>query len=199
MIDPANITKYNRTIPELEELALFCIAVAGKNAATTARNLDKFVGGNILSPFEIIRNYDMRSLPSVLKKYGFGCYNLKAKGFLTIAKSGIDLRACTLEELVPIPGIGFKTATLFLLHTRENSNHACLDVHILKWLSDLGYDVPKQSPQSLKKYSEIENIFLDICKKNNISPTVLDLGIWNVYSKSKPEDQAILDSIKYLS
>lgn len=43
MVDPFDITKYNRTQAELEELLLFCISVAGKNARVTSHNLERFL------------------------------------------------------------------------------------------------------------------------------------------------------------
>lgn len=41
MIDPKNITNFDRTDNELEEFALFAIAVAGKSAKTIAPALDR--------------------------------------------------------------------------------------------------------------------------------------------------------------
>ena len=43
MIDPYNITKYDRTQNELEEFLLFCIVVAGKTAYIQSRKLDEFL------------------------------------------------------------------------------------------------------------------------------------------------------------
>jgi hypothetical protein len=43
MIDPYNITNYNRTEAELESFLLFCIVVAGKTAYIQARKLDEFL------------------------------------------------------------------------------------------------------------------------------------------------------------
>ena len=39
VIDPFNITNYNRTETELQVFWLFCIMVAGKNAGQTATKL----------------------------------------------------------------------------------------------------------------------------------------------------------------
>jgi len=47
MIDPYNITKYNRTDWELEEFALFCILVTGKRADYIAKQLYKMLYGVI--------------------------------------------------------------------------------------------------------------------------------------------------------
>lgn len=188
MIDPTDITHFNRTDAELEEFLLFCIAVAGKNARTTSRNLERLLeSGKGKTPFEKIRNIaSQNSFAETLKSFGFGCYNLKAKGLLTAAESDFDLNKCSVQELEKIPGVGHKTSRFFILHSRKNANVACLDTHILKWLSKHTGDsnVPKVSPGSKKIYLKWENIFLEIAKSMNIPPAKLDLDIWNELSGS---------------
>jgi len=185
MIDPTRITNFDRNIEELEELLLFCIAVAGKNATTTSKNMEylldfgrDFSNG---SPFEIIKclseKYDLSEL---IKSFGFGCYSTKSKGFIQISNSGLDLKSCTTEDLEKIHGIGMKTSRFFILHSRKNANVACLDTHILQWLSKYsGVEVPKQTP-SRHKYLELENMFLAVANSLKIHPADLDLKIWNM-------------------
>jgi hypothetical protein len=43
MIDPRDVTKFDRTQAELEEYWLFCIVAAGKTAMTQARLLDAYL------------------------------------------------------------------------------------------------------------------------------------------------------------
>ena len=43
MINPAEVTNYNRTQYELEEFILFCINVAGKKSAIEAPKLEVFI------------------------------------------------------------------------------------------------------------------------------------------------------------
>ena len=43
MIDPTDVTHFNRTDAELEEFLLFCVVVAGKTAATQAKLLHKLL------------------------------------------------------------------------------------------------------------------------------------------------------------
>ena len=193
MIDPTKITNYNRTIDELEELCLFVILVAGKNATTTARMLDLLLQqhAHCLSPFDGIRNLCCSNvgLPLALKSFGFGCFNLKAESFRQIVNSNIDLRTCTCEDLEKIKGIGMKTSRFFILHSRENAQVACLDTHLLKWLKyHTGHDVPEQTP-SKSKYLELEKLFLDIAKLMKVPPAVLDINIWN---KSRGSDEESL-------
>lgn len=195
MIDPTRITNFNRTIPELQELLLFCIAVAGKNATVTARNLDRLLdyGRDYYdgSPFEIIKKLEkIHNLADLMKNFGFGCYGVKSKGFIEAANSNMDLISCTVEELESLHGIGMKTSRFFLLHTRANAGVACLDTHILQWLSKhSGYDVPKQTP-TYKKYLELEAVFLKVADVLNIEPCDLDLKIWNMSRGSFEESLA---------
>ena len=104
MFDPTKATKYDRTVSELEEMILFCICVAGKPALRTARILDQLLprlrdGHRQLSPFEAIATCTQSDLLRLMKKLGFGCYTLKSRGLYYMARSGLDLKKCTAEEL----------------------------------------------------------------------------------------------------
>jgi thermostable 8-oxoguanine DNA glycosylase len=195
MVDPIHITKFDRTDLELQELLLFCIAVAGKNAITTARLLDKFLiyaeafGGS--SHFQSICKMDeIEEVGLVMKEHGFGCYRVKSRGFVYVAKSGLNLRTCSVADLEKIPGVGLKTSRFFILHTRPNALVACLDTHVLKWLSYYtGYNVPRQTPPK-KQYLELEQLFLEIARVMKTSPADLDLKIWN---RQRGSDEKPLD------
>lgn len=187
MIDPRRITNYKATDFQLEEMIVFCCCVAGKNAMVTSRLLDNFfkaigVSPFSLMPFEGISKYTSSNLSNTLREIGIGCYNLKANCLLELSKSKLNLRTCGLDDLVKIKGIGFKTANFFLLHTRKGHRSSCLDTHVLSYLKDMGYDVPKGSPQSKKKYLEIQDIFLSICDEKKVNPSDFDLQIWREYS-----------------
>lgn len=196
MIDPTKMTRYDLPNSELEEVILFCCAVAGKNALTTAKALDKFLLGlredcaTLFcfdgSPFELIRCESQDNLAQRIKSCGMGCFNHRARTFLALANSDLDLKKCTFQELEEIPGIGPKTSRFFLLHTRRDVELAVLDTHILRFMSDLGYQVPRSTPTG-KKYAQIERWFLRewrldrrLSKK---SLAEFDLAIWNRYRK----------------
>jgi endonuclease III len=87
----------------------------------------------------------------------------------------------TIEELESVYGVGSKTARFFVLHSRPDANVACLDTHILKWLNEKGYNVPKSTP-SKKKYSEIEKLFLQEAIIHQMTPADLHLTIWKSYA-----------------
>ena len=186
MVDPINFTNFNRTTDELEEVLLFTVLVAGKNALTTAKSLDKllhFIGWRHGSPFEYLKKYTQPALKGLLHIHGIGCYTHKAKSIYQLVNSGLNLKECTTADLEDIYGIGPKSSRMFILHTRPNSKVACLDVHILHYLRDKGYDVPKATPSSKKKYKDVEDLFLEVAKGKDIAE--FDLEIWNLYRKKK--------------
>lgn len=189
MVDPINFTDFNRSDNELEEVLLFGLLVAGKKALTTSRMLDAFLRDYAHigdSPFEIFSRFELDYIPKlsvVLKDYGFGCYNLKAKGIYQLVRANLNLRTCTTDDLEKISGIGMKTSRYFILHTRKDAQCIPLDTHILKYLKDLGHDVPKTTPASRKKYLIIEELAVQAAKKEKKSCSSWDLDTWNRYRK----------------
>lgn len=185
MVDPTNFTRFDLNGAGLQEYVLFAIGVAGKPALTTARLLDKLLKMKPKAkPFNSIKAFGSESvLREKMKSVGFGCYNLKARGFWDIANSGIDLKTCTSDDLEKCYGIGMKTSRFFIMHTREYGPAvACLDTHILHFMRDEGFDnIPKQTP-SKKEYLRIEKEYLDLCEKRGKHPAHYDLEIWRKYS-----------------
>lgn len=192
MVDPVNLTNYELTRYGLEEYLLFSIAVAGKNATVMSSRLERVlqavhlrVGSRNRNPFSALRKFDDAgyNLIHLLKNHGIGCYKLKSRGFLAVARSRLNLRWCSHSELEQLPSIGLKTSRLFILHTRKDARVACIDTHLLKWFKSLGYsNVPEVSPQSRKQYLHWENIFLNEADKRSRNPAELDLEIWNSYA-----------------
>lgn len=204
VIDPTNITNYNLTHAQLEEHILFWVCAAGKNGVTAANCLDKFLGylersvvglnqltlcqAKKLNPFALIRYFDEEHIVSFMFKAGIGCYTRKAHTFKSLAynfscnlEPGINLKTCTVEDLEAIKGIGPKTARCFLIHSRPNQRLAGLDVHILRFLADQGYKVPKSTPSSIKSYKKIEEYFLQEVDKSGKTVADFDLEVWNKY------------------
>lgn len=192
MINPNKITNYNQTQEQLEENILWWVCAAGKSGIRAARSLDNLLNGFSyfkFSPFKLILKFEelKYNLPEILKKYGIGCYNHKARTFLELAHSNLDLKTCTVENLESIYGVGCKTSHCFLLHSRPNVRHAGLDTHILQYLSDIGFKVPKSTPVG-KKYKELEQDFFNVARilgYDNLAE--LDLKIWNAYSGMNEE------------
>jgi thermostable 8-oxoguanine DNA glycosylase len=187
LVDPTDVTKFDRTDGELQLFFLFCQTVAGKTAKVQAKFLDAFLQrGNGDTPFEIIQDMVNRGvLLEELKSSSLGQYNRLAAGFE--ASLTLDLRNATLDQIMDIKGVGNKTARFFLLHSRPDQNIAVLDVHILKYLRSQGFEAPKQTPSG-KKYLELEKNFLELAKKNNMTPADFDLMLWTKYSTKEVEE-----------
>lgn len=187
MIDPTLFPRYNLSVPELEEVLLFTIAVAGKNAMTTAKALERFLRnagwkGQPHSPLEVVRWLTIAGQVShSLKRAGIGCQTMKGRAFTQVALADLDLQTCTVEDLEKIHGIGPKTARFFILHTRKDAEVACLDTHILKYLNKLGHTTPTSTPRG-KYYLELETVFLAKARELKKSPAELDIEIWREYS-----------------
>lgn len=201
MINAKDIIKYDRTEEELQELILFLIAVAGKNADTTARMLDKLLSiypSAKLSPFDRVKAITTGRVPGraaiyiptwdtfeeLLKRCGFGCQTRLARAFTEVANSGLNLKTCSLDDLMSIHGIGRKSASCFLAWTRPKVKVAMLDVHLMKYIrNEMGHaDAPKATPSSKKQYDYYEKLYLDHCKKLKKDPTSYDLEIWKKYA-----------------
>lgn len=187
MIDPTNITNYNLTSEELEEHILFWVCAAGKNGRIAARCLDsllKDINGYI-APFSTIAKSGYDNLAPLLKKHGIGCYTSKARTIWELSNSSIDLRTCSANDLETIYGIGMKTSRCFIMHSRPDIKYAGLDTHILKFLRSKGVPAPKSTPNSRKKYLELEKKFLTFAKESGKMVAEFDLEIWNYYSRQK--------------
>jgi thermostable 8-oxoguanine DNA glycosylase len=165
----------------LQAWILFCVAVAGKTAKTTTRAINNFLSDRRVdeAPFDYIGYLvSINRLEHKLKEHRVGQYSKLVRAFDILSRVTVrQLRTWSPEEFENIPGIGPKTSRFFIQSTREDTRFAVLDVHILGWLKDLGYIVPKSTPSS-KKYQEIEKLFLKLCDERDISPRELDAQVW---------------------
>lgn len=187
MIDPFNVTNYNRSQAELEEFWLFCLCVAGKTASTQAKNLDLFLkscASDGKSPFEILQTLvDDDDLMPMLKLSRLGQYKKLHRAFTESLT--LDLKTSTVDDLEKIHGVGLKTSRFFLLHSRKNARIAALDTHIMKHLNANGILVKGNiTPSSKKEYLKLEQEFLKLADLAGKIPADYDLEIWTKYSKS---------------
>jgi thermostable 8-oxoguanine DNA glycosylase len=185
LVDPHNITDYERSVSELKLVLLFWVAAAGKKATTAARSLSLLLEEGSTrfrsdDPFEIVSSYG-DSLAEAMKRHGMGCHGAKSKCMLALARSGLDLKTCSVSDLESVVGIGPKTARCFVMHSRRGVRHAGLDTHVLKYMRDIGLDVPKSTPSG-RKYAEVEEIFLRLADSSGMSVAEFDLDIWRRYS-----------------
>ena len=188
MIDPTDVTKFDRTTEELQEFWLFCITVAGKTAVQQAKNLEAFLSKGrkdfpgFTTPFQVVGVLDQwNGLEEYLKEARLGQYTKLVKAFR--GSLGIDLATCSVKDLEAIHGVGAKTARYFMLHTRANQRIACLDTHVIRHMRDLGLTEQKGTPPSGPKYEALEQEFLKLSDASGMSPADFDLMIWNKYAR----------------
>jgi len=192
MIDPSNITNFNRTDEELEEFALFCPSVAGKRAEVQAEKLDQLFSGledrfgQELSPFELVRRAATEStLEEKMREVKLGKYSTLVPCFTALSMNETEnLRNASVEALKHYPGIGNKTARFFIMHSREDAEVATLDTHVLSWMGEnLDVEVHPNAPRSTREYERLEYHFLKEAERRGRHPARLDLEIWNQRSK----------------
>ena len=186
LINPKDITNYNRTDNELQTFWLFCILVAGKNSDTTSRLLTRLLSSKPKNqtPFEYIRSLKLVELHNLLVAHKTGQYDRIKKALFFSAR--LDLRTCTRDDLMDIHGVGPKTARFFLLHTREFCNEVVLDTHILNWMR-VKCDVkeaPKNTPQNPAKYAQYAGLCKYLMETHYPGLTLAqaDLMIWTEMS-----------------
>lgn len=188
MIYAEDITKYDCTDAELEERILFWVAVAGKNAQVQAHKVDGFITllrtlskeSDSWTPFELIRATGSDLVRWTAKNVKIGKYNTLVPCYVRLASSTIDLRACSVEDLMKFPGIGPKTARCFILHSRAGARLAGLDRHIMRFLASRGYTRSIGTPGNPREYARLEAIFLKECDKYHMAPADFDLMLWKV-------------------
>lgn len=183
MIDPFKIPDVF-TQDYLEEFILFSICVANKPALRTAEKLDGFLKEiPHKSPFFAIgMMIATHSLDTFLKKHRMGQYKRISKAFRQVTK--LDLKNLTVESLESVHGIGPKTARLIMLYLKPNSGVVPLDTHVLKFLGELGYTVPKSTPTG-KRYEQLEAAFVAEAVKRNMTVKQLDTVVWQTMASNK--------------
>ena len=193
MIDPKKVTKYNRNKTQLQEFLLYCICVAGKKSEIETRKLDKFLRdarfGFCISPFNLIKKLmgvascEHNGLMQHLLKYKIAPYKQRFNSFKdAVTLLPEDLSEVTLDELQQVRGISTKTSRFFLTHSREDFDEPVLDTHILRFLKDVGHDVPTSTPQNPNVYERVARLFRKHANYEGKSVTDFDLEIWKKYS-----------------
>jgi N-glycosylase/DNA lyase len=87
-------------------------------------------------------------------------------------------------------GIGPKQASLFLTLIGFTNDFSILDVHVMRYLAWMDFiPSPSVNLNTLRKYEEIEDIFLRHAKDLSVSAGDLDLAVWIVTRTAKKEFQ----------
>ena len=201
MIDPYNITNYNRTQNELEEFLLFCIVVAGKTAYIQAQKLEEFLTSvnkrlmmpEHINPFQSLKSAEQHGiLFEEIKLAKLGQYRKIYSGFKYLAEKEYNLSRMTPKILEEIPGVGMKTSRFFLLHSDSfyKDKIAILDTHILKFIKENIDDrAPKSTPVIPLTYRFWEDMFLSWCLNNNKNVADFDLEVWKSYARTKKSSE----------
>ena len=164
MINPKEITDYDRNDWDIQLFFFFCCAVAGKKSEPTAKKvqalsdeISEAMGENPYYDTHIkesgIIHYligiddDPEFGPMKIREYKFGKYKQWERFFewwgnriwnvpanLHVLLISDFLRRATVEQLERIPGVGKKTARFFKLHTDPEATCVPLDTHILKFI-----------------------------------------------------------------
>ena len=201
MINPYQITKYDRSSSELEEFLLFCIVVAGKTAYIQAQKLEDFLVSvnkrlmmpENINPFQTIKSAEQHGiLFEEIKLAKLGQYKKIYSGFKYISDREYNLSRMTPKILEEIPGVGMKTSRFFLLHsdTFYKDKIAILDTHILKFIKENIDDrAPKSTPVIPLTYRFWESMFLTWCLENKKNVADFDLEVWKSFARTKPEEK----------
>lgn len=185
-IEPTKITDFNRTTAQLESFWIFCCVVAGKNSDFASNVITKLLHKaqhNNQTPFEYFKDLGEIGVRNALVAAKSGNYTRITR--FIMESLNLDLCNATLEQLMNIHGIGPKSSSFFLLHSRPNIELAVLDTHILKYLRDKGVqDVPTKTPTSIKKYLSLQDAFIYLATNEFpfMSVAQIDLLLWTKYS-----------------
>lgn len=196
LIDPYNITNYNRTEEELQLFLLFCIVVAGKTAYIQAQKLSEMLQSintrlmmpEHILPFQSIKSAEQHGiLMEEIQKAKLGQYRKIYSAFKYITENEYDLRTTTTDQLELIPGVGMKSSRFFLLHSDINWKNriAILDTHILKFIKEnIDNRAPKSTPTIKVTYKYWEDLFLYWCEVNKKNVAEFDLDIWKSHART---------------
>lgn len=82
------------------------------------------------------------------------------------------------DWLCNCPGFGLKSASWYLRNTGYNFDYAVLDVHVLRFISKIGIEVPNTITE--KSYLFIENALRELCNKIGVALGKMDYLIWTL-------------------
>lgn len=188
MIDPSDVTNYDRSLAELQEYWLFSVVVAGKTATVQAKALERFLTTDIpdelkdATPFEKIQwMVDTNVLLQRIKDSRLGQFTRLERVFKDSLQ--FDMKTVTTDQLETIPGVGAKTSRFYVLHTRKGARVAALDTHMIRHMRDLGLTTQKGTPPAGPTYKKLEEQFIKLADQAKMTVADFDMMIWNKYAR----------------
>jgi hypothetical protein len=178
-----------------QKFLLTGLAVTGRHAVIQQKKVNTLISNiarwvdDTTPVFDILTRIPSRifriTVLRELKAVSLGQYDRTADAICWLANEHLKdpqfFESVTRDYLVGCPGIGWKTASFYEMYSKQKPWCAVLDVHILRWLRSLGVTVPHQTPQSYKKYREIEDRFLSEANAQGVTPETLagfDFALW---------------------
>jgi hypothetical protein len=174
------------------------LCVAGKNAKVQQQKVDTFCdniarwsGGKPVPVFELLSTIPAQKLTVALDRelraVQMGQYTRLIAAVTQLCGWYLDDSNCfnvvEREALILVPGIGMKTASFYLLNTRENYVCAVLDTHILRWLRNVrNYrNAPTSTPGDACVYKLWESVYFGEMFKEGYTikdTAMFDLQLW---------------------
>lgn len=203
MIDPHDVTKFDRSEAELQEYLMFCLAVAGKKASMIAVKLGDFLSRMTPGedPFSFVhRLQGDGTLLTELQRVRMGKYGLLMRAYPEIAaRFAGRLSTVPISEMESVRGIGPKTARYFALHSRQFPGEiAVIDTHVMKYLRHLGYKVPKRLP-TRSNYARLEKMMIEAAAGSGMTMADFDLAVWSHYATGGVDPLPSLEHAKALA
>jgi thermostable 8-oxoguanine DNA glycosylase len=186
MIDPDRLNPPICDEWTLQELIIFAICVAGKQAHRTAQLVNKLIEQGVgHTPFERIKYLQAKNwLYNALLTLKFGQYDRIYKALTSVVK--LDVSDLSIDKLEACPGIGPKTARLIMLYHKPELECVPLDTHVLGFLRRIGYNAPRTTPPKGKRYNELEEGFCAEARRRGVSVVALDQDIWRSSRRASP-------------
>ena len=189
-IDYKKPHKFNRNMSEKLEFLLWATCTPGKSSAEIT---PKFNALSVEHNLNKLVTKPIQDIVSALKQFKIGQYTRISRAWDIIGKCLIGdqkimsdkfLSHCHRDELLPIKGVGMKTASFYCLSNHKWADVAALDTHILKWLQKEfpKYPVPKDTPTNRHEYRQLEAMFVGCATIFDMTAAELDLEIWKEYS-----------------
>lgn len=176
----------NPTTENRQAFLIFAMIVAGKTSEFGTDRTAKLLswGPNGLSPFRKIGFLDQAGvLEDAMRAVKTGQYKRLGKGLRQVVM--LDVDRCPKKDLLSIHGIGPKTASYFLTYARDESGHAVLDTHVLRFLRECGVDAPEGTPPVGEEYERLAREFTSRAHAADLTTQELDNFVWRYYARQE--------------